>query len=120
MIEIGRRRRNQPAPPRIIIEALADPDRDPARPWLKLLNDEVRPSVLESDGTSSLTWSSLWLARPDAQLSFSARPDASGCGSDLEWWLLVDEPGPDDALIRQLRQRVNELINRDLRASFDQ
>jgi hypothetical protein len=49
VIEIGSRRRNQPAPPHAVFEALADPDRDPARPWLTLLDDELRPQVVRSE-----------------------------------------------------------------------
>jgi hypothetical protein len=36
MLEAGSRKRNQPAPPHIMFEALTQFDRDPARPWLEL------------------------------------------------------------------------------------
>ncbi|MEH3075558.1 MAG: hypothetical protein PGN11_02595 [Quadrisphaera sp.] len=49
MIQVGRRTKNQPAPPWAVFEALVDPHRDPARPWLALLHDEVEPEVLEQD-----------------------------------------------------------------------
>ena len=46
MIEVGSRRRNQPSPPHVLFEALTEPDRDPARPWLLLLPDEQRPATV--------------------------------------------------------------------------
>jgi hypothetical protein len=39
VIEVGGRKRNQPAPPHVVFEALTQPDRDPQRPWLMLLDD---------------------------------------------------------------------------------
>jgi hypothetical protein len=45
VIEVGARRRNQPAPPHVVFEALCEPDRDPARPWLRLLDDEPEPDA---------------------------------------------------------------------------
>ena len=49
MIEVGARRRNQPAPPRVIFEALTQPNRDPARPWVHLRSGEVWPQVVQAD-----------------------------------------------------------------------
>ncbi|MEO8889615.1 MAG: hypothetical protein ABI429_10060 [Jatrophihabitantaceae bacterium] len=118
MIEIGSRMRNQPAPPHAMFQALTEPDRDPARPWLNLLDDEQRPRVLRSDPPSALTWSSLWIKRPDAVVCFDL-PDG-GDGTDLRWTLYVDEPIPDAALIGHLRKRLNQLINADLRHTFGQ
>ncbi|MEU4751598.1 hypothetical protein AB0F93_11535 [Micromonospora tulbaghiae] len=40
MIEAGSRMRGQAPPPAVVFEALTEPDRDPARPWLRLLDDE--------------------------------------------------------------------------------
>ncbi len=119
VIEIGRRRRNQPPPPHVVFEALADPDRDPSRPWLTLLDDEQRPQVLRSDGPSTLTWSSLWIKRPDATVTFDL-PAGAGGGTDLQWTLHVDRPAPDDALVGHMRKRLNELINANLRYTFGQ
>lgn len=50
MPEIARRRRTQPPPPRIVHQALTDPDRDPTRPWLILREDEQR------HGSTTLCW----------------------------------------------------------------
>lgn len=120
MIEIGSRLRNQPPPPHVVFEALHDPDRDPTRPWLRLLADETRPVVLGAEPPSSLVWSSLWLRRPDAQVRFELVADSRGQGTDLRWRLLMDDPVPDREVTRMLCKRIGKLINADLRASFDQ
>jgi hypothetical protein len=102
MLEAGSRKRNQPAPPHVMFEALTRPDRDPARPWLELLDDEQRPRLVEVSKPglvvwSSLSgprclvlvvWSSLWIKRPDAIVRFDLPPDSSGYGTDLRWTLL--------------------------------
>lgn len=119
MIEIGSRRRNQPAPPHVVFEALAAPDRDPSRPWLVLLDDEQRPRVIRSAAPSALVWSSLWTKRPDAVVEFEL-PRSTDGGTDLRWTLLVDEPAPDEALTAHLRKRLNQLINAELRHTFGQ
>jgi hypothetical protein len=120
VVEAGRRRRNQPAPPHAVFAALAEPGRDPARQWLVLLPDEQPPTVLAAEAPSGLTWSSLWPRRPDARVVFSLPLDAGGHGTDLEWVLLLDEPLPDASLLGHLRKRVNQLVNADLRSSFGQ
>jgi hypothetical protein len=120
MLEAGRRKRNQPAPPGVIFEALTEPNRDLGRQWLKLLDDEVQPEILESVRPSLVVWSSPWVKRPDARICFDLPPDASGYGTDLRWTLTVDAPMPGDELLGHVRKRVNELINRDLRLSFGQ
>ena len=120
MIEIGKRRRNQPAPPHILFEALTQLDRDPARPWLHLLDDEERPRIIEAQAPSLVVWSSLWLKRPDATVRFDLPPDGNRQGTDLSWTLSVEPPEPDAALIGHLRKRVNQLINANLRYTFGQ
>jgi len=106
--------RNQPAPPHIVFEALTQPDRDPSRPWLALLDDEQPPVISEING--KVAWSAFWLKRPDAIIEFELT--SAGGGTDLRWRLIVEEPPPDDALVGHLRKRVNHLINADLRYSF--
>jgi hypothetical protein len=118
VIEIGKRKRNQPAPPHILFEALTQPDRDPARPWLDLDDDEVRPRVVQADRPSMVLWSSLWVKRPDARIRFDLPADSGNQGTDLCWTLLVDEPVPQDALIGHMRKRINQLINANLRYTF--
>jgi hypothetical protein len=119
MIEIGTRRRNQPAPPHVVFEALVEPNRDPARPWLLLLDDEVWPEVRHAEPPSLVLWSSLWVKRPDAVVEFDL-PRASDGGTDLRWTLRVAEPVPADALIGHLCKRLQVLINANLRYTFGQ
>jgi hypothetical protein len=120
MLEVGSRKRNQPAPPHVLFEALTQPDRDPARSWLKLLDDEQPPRLLETSQPDLVVWSSLWTKRPDAIVRFDLPVDRSGYGTDLRWTLLVDEPGPDDSLLGHMRKRLNQLINANLRFTFGQ
>jgi hypothetical protein len=103
--EIGRRRRNQPAPPHIILEALTDLDRPGARPWLQLLHDEQLPRVLSTPAPSKVVWSSIWTKRPDAVTEFDLPSDGRS-GTDLSWTLFVDDPALDDASVDlRVRQR---------------
>ncbi len=119
MIEVGTRRRAQPAPPRVVAESLQEPERDPARPWLRLLDDEQRPWVVEARPPELVVWSSLWPSRPDALVRFDLAPDGRG-GTDLRWTLLVAEPEPDASKLGHLRRRLNQLVNADLRYSYGQ
>jgi hypothetical protein len=119
VIEVGTRRRAQPAPPHVVAESLQEPDRDPARPWLRLLADEQRPLVVEVRSPELVMWSSLWPSRPDALVRFDLAPDGGG-GTDLRWTLLVAEPAPDASKLGHLRKRLNQLINADLRYSYGQ
>jgi hypothetical protein len=119
VIEIGSRRRNQPAPPHVVFEALCRPDSETSRPWLTLLADEQRPTVVQAQAPSSLMWSSLWPSRPDARVEFELPPSRDG-GTALRWTLRVEEPAPSVALVGHLRKRLNQLINADLRYSFGQ
>ena len=120
VIEVGQRRRNQPAPPWAVHDALVDPHRDPLREWLKLVADEQPPKVVEAVRPGLVVWSSLWPQRPDALIRFELPPGPSGQGTDLTWTLLVEEPEPPPALLGHLRKRINELINAELRYSFGQ
>ncbi|WFE31404.1 hypothetical protein [Micromonospora sp. WMMD975] len=117
--EVGSRARTQPPPPAIVFDALTDPDRDPARPWLVLLDDEQRPRVLEAAYPELVVWSSLWPRRPDARVRFELASDGRA-GSLVRWRLLVAEPLPDGSLLGHLRKRLNRLINAELRYTFGQ
>jgi hypothetical protein len=123
MLEAGTRRRNQPPPPPVIFAALTDPQGDPVRPWLHLLDDEHPPQILRAshpDGEAGVVvWSSLWERRPDATIRFDVASDGAG-GTDLRWTLHVAEPLPDPSLLGHLRKRLNQLINANLRMTFDQ
>jgi hypothetical protein len=118
VVEIGSRRRGQPPPPHVVFEALTEPNRDPARPWLILLKDEQWPRILAATPPSTVLWSSLWRKRPDATIRFDLA-DSPG-GTDLRWTLDVDEPVPDPSLVGHMRKRLNELINANLRYTFGQ
>jgi hypothetical protein len=96
------------------------PDRDPARPWLLLTDDERRPDCVESAPPGLLVWSSLWERRPDARIRSELPSDRSGHGTDLRWVLLVDEPAPDASLLGHMRRRIDVLVNANLRYAFGQ
>lgn len=118
MVVVGSRRRNQPAPPRYVYEALVDPLRPDARPWLVLAADEQPPSVLQSSEPDLVVWSSLWPRVPGAAVRFDL-PPARG-GTDLRWTLSLpdDDQPPDPGLVGHLCKRLNVLINAELRYSF--
>ena len=118
MIEIGSRARSRPPPPHVVFEALVSPNRDPARPWLTVLDDEQFPTIGETEGFTLVTWSSLWVKRPDAVIRFELNGDSSG--TSLRWTLLVDDPPPGEALVGHMRKRMNRLINANLRYTFGQ
>jgi len=52
-------------------------------------------------------------------VEFELPPSPDG-GTALRWTLYVDEPIPQDPLVRHLRSRLNQLINADLRFTFGQ
>jgi hypothetical protein len=116
VVDIGSRKRNQPAARQVVFEKLTNPDLDPQRPWLSLLDNETRPRVLEAQEPDPVVWSSLFVKRPDALVRFDLPP--GGEGTDLRWTLSVAEPLPDDALVGHVRKRLNQLINANLRFTF--
>lgn len=116
MLDAGSRRRNLPAPPHVVAESLCAPDRDPARPWLHLLDDEQRPDVVQRT-PELVVWSSLWSAQPEALIRFELGPGSGG--TDLRWTLLVDDL-PDDSRLGHYRKRLNELIHANLRYTYGQ
>ena len=120
VMEVGARRRNQPAPPRVLFEALTDPGRDPGRPWLLLLDDERAPSIVEAERPGLVVWTSLWARRPEALIRFELPSDRSGAGTDLRWVLLVDDQPLEASLLGHMLRRINELINANLRHTFGQ
>lgn len=119
MLEAGSRRRSQPAPPHVVVEALTDVDRDATRRWLLLLPDEHPPLLISTKAPDLVVWSSLWQKRPDARIRFDVASDGAA-GALLRWTLLVEEPMPDPSLLGHLRKRLNELINANLRYTFGQ
>lgn len=119
MTEIGSRARTQPPPPHVVFEALTQPDRDPARPWLNARSDEVPPRILESTEPTLVVWSSIWRKLPDARIRFDLTPDGNG-GTRLRWTLFAPAPIDDPALVGHLRKRMNLVINAHLRFTFGQ
>lgn len=118
MNPIASRKRNQPAPPAAIFDDLCDPHRQPVRPWLHLLSDEIAPVIIDSDQPNYVTWSSLWVKRPDARVRFDLT--AARGGTDLRWTLYVDDPLPTASVAKHICQRINELINANLRFTYGQ
>ena len=114
---LGTRAKGQPAPARFVHEALTDPNRDSARQWLSLLDDEIAPQIVDSEEPCLVTCSSIWTKRPDARVRFDIESGDQGC--DLRWTLLdVNDPGP--ALVGHMCKRLNQIINAELRYSFGQ
>jgi hypothetical protein len=118
MDEVVTRRKNQPPPRHVVFDDLAHPGRETRRPWLHLLDDETLPRVIESEPPSLVVWSSLWPARPGALIRFDLADD--GTGTSLRWTLLLDQPHPDDDVLRSLRKRIDRLINGNLRHTYGQ
>jgi hypothetical protein len=118
MTEVGSRKRHQPAPCWVVFEDLCDPHREPARPWLDLLDDEVEPEIVDAVRPHYVIWSSLWANRPDACVRFDLA--AARGGTDLRWTLFVGDPVPDIGMINHMRQRIGELINANLRYTYGQ
>lgn len=99
-----------------MLQALIEPNSDPARQWLTLLYDEVAPQVLPVEG-ASVAWTSIWTKRPNAEVHFDIQ--GGPAGTELRWTLWdVADPGP--ALTGHMCKRLNEIVNRDLRYSFGQ
>jgi hypothetical protein len=118
MKEVGSRQRNQPAPPWAVFDDLCDPDRQPVRPWLDLHDDEIAPTVVDSNRPVYVVWSSLWIKRPDASVRFELT--AVRGGTDRRWTLYVDDPVPHPSFVNHMRQRIGELINANLRYTYGQ
>lgn len=118
MEDIASKKRNQPAPPGVIFDDLCRPVHPGRRQWLHLLDDEIVPTILESDRPNLVVWSSLWVKRPDARIRFDLPP--GGGGTDLRWTLLLEPPDPNDSLFRHICQRIGELINANLRYTYGQ
>ena len=116
--EIGRRERRLPAPPHVVWRSQAEPHQPRARPWPRLLEDEVEPRVLTAEQPVLVVWSSLWLRRPDDVLTFDLRP--AGVETVLRWTLTTPAGAPDESLTGHLRHRVNHLLWEGLRLSYGQ
>jgi hypothetical protein len=113
-VEVARRTKSQARPPHVVFEALTQPHRPQGREWLLRTADEIEPQVLDSTAPNRVVWSTLWSDHPSARIEFTLSGDSNG--TDLTWVLMVaDDAVPDDAEVRALRHRLNELINGNMR-----
>lgn len=119
MAVIRSRRSKLPAPPRAVFEDLCDPQRQPVRPWLHLLEGEAAPQIVDRDIPDRVVWSSLWRSRPDVRIQFDLAADGHG-GTNLHWVMTADEPLPDLAVARAMGSRVDRLVNANLRHTYGQ
>lgn len=119
MIELAARGRKLPAPPRVVWRSLAEPHEVGARPWLRLLDDEVEPRVPRSVENRSLVWSSLWPSRPRDEVWLDVT-DAGNGETLLTFRLLTHDEVPDESKLGHLRFRLNCLLFADLRFSYGQ
>jgi hypothetical protein len=65
-----------------------------------------------------VVWSSIWEDEPELRVEFSIEPDRGG---SLVLWRLLGHEGqltPED--VGRRRRRLNQLINGQLRSTFDQ
>ena len=120
LVEVISKKRNQPAPPHVLFEALTHPNQDPSRPWLVLPEGEPMPIALETREPDLVVWTTLWSDRPEAVIRFDLPRDDSGYGTDLKWTLVLGEPIPERPRLIEMRKRINLLINGKLRHTFDQ
>ncbi|MDQ6614144.1 MAG: hypothetical protein M3083_05205 [Actinomycetota bacterium] len=117
LAELARRSKTQAPPPWVVSEALRYARRHDSGEWFDTRPGEIIPSVLQYQRPSLVVWSSIWPDQPQLQIRFDI--EASGAGSLVTWTLLGRE-GLSDAHVQHLRHRLNELINGQLRESFDQ
>ncbi len=123
MIELARRARRLPAPPPAVFDDLIDPHRQPARPWLRLLDDETEPRVLRSENPHTVVWSSLCPRHPHDEIHLRLTPAGQGPSSIetlLEFTLLTPDEAPDASHLGHVRHRLNHLFFADLRFSYGQ
>jgi hypothetical protein len=118
LIALAQRRKTQSPPPWVIWESLADPFHSKDRPWFDLRDGEQSPTILSATKPDAVTWSSIWSGHPELTVEFQIEP--CGPGSAVTWTLFGPEGWLDDEDIRGRRYRLNQLINGELRETFDQ
>jgi hypothetical protein len=116
MTEYGRRTRSMPPPPHVLWDDLVALKSEGTRAWVRLLYDEVVPTVLHGERPGLVVWSSLWSKRPDDVVVLELSPRSSE--TDLTFRLLSPGDPPDQALSGHIRKRMNELLHRDLRFTY--
>ena len=120
MIEYGDRTRGLPAPPHVVWDDLVARKHEGTRAWVALQEGEVLPEVVESERPGLVVWSSLWPTRPRDSVRMTLEPK-NRTETALRFVLLAaGDEAPDERMTRHIRQRVNELLFRELRQSYDQ
>jgi len=119
---IGDKTERLPAPPHVVWADLMAPRAEGVRAWLRLLPDEVAPTVLDSREPDLVVWSSLWSRHPEVVVRLEPRPnDRAPYGTALRVVLEVPEEAEiSDAAIGHLRKRITYLLSADLRFSYGQ
>ena len=117
LTQLARRSKGQAPPPWVIWEALCDPWRSNDREWFDLRTGELAPRILESRKPDLVVWASIWEDRPELRIRFDIA--TGGAGSAVTWTLLGPELLSDDDIKRR-RYRIDQLINGQLRETFDQ
>lgn len=118
LVELARRRKGQAPPPSIVWESLRGPFPLDSGDWLHLGPGETAPVVLDQSEPRLVVWSSIWEDEPELRIEFSIEPDRGG---SLVLWRLLGPEGqlnPED--LGRRRHRLNQLINGQLRNTFDQ
>lgn len=117
-VPLVHRRKTQAPPPWVIWEALPDPFRPDDRSWFDVGPGERHPVVLSETKPHTLVWSSIWTDRPQSTIEILIEP--AGSGSSVTWTLVGPEGELDEAEIRLRRYRLDQVINGQLRDTFDQ
>lgn len=96
-----------------------DPLNPNARQWFDLRSGEQPPTIVEQERPSVVVWSSIWTDQPDLVIRFDIDGgDSAGCV--VTWRLLGREDQLEEEDVRRRRYRLNQLINGQLRDTFDQ
>ena len=121
LITLVSRRRGQDPPAWVLFEALVDPfNTDVGREWFNVRPGEQPPTILEQHRPGLVVWSSIWTDQPDLLIRFDI-DGGEGAGCVVTWRLLGREGElVDEEDIRRRRYRLNQLINGQLRDTFDQ
>ncbi len=114
---LGDRARRLPAPPPVVWADLVERRGEGSRPWMLLAEDEIRPTVIRAFEPREVVWSSLWPSRPALRILLTCEP----VGSETRLRFTIESPDAvdDPSAVGHYRRRINELLFRDLRESYD-
>ena len=99
-----------------IWEALCDPFRSQRREWFDIRPGEVAPKVLRQEKPHVVVWSSIWEDQPDVRIEFEIEPGGDG---SIVTWTLLGPDGLEAEDLKRRRYRLDQLINGQLRDTFD-